>query len=70
MSQCGLVSLVNNLLVVCTLDFDVYIGQLKESFHLRPYQAKSTASRPICKVKLLRASLVLWWGTTWESEVP
>ena len=38
--------------------------------YLRPYQARSTASRSICKVKLLRALSVLWWGTTWESEVP
>ncbi len=48
----------------------VYSCKVNARCHVRPYQGKSTASRSICKVKPLRASLVLWWGTTWESEVP
>lgn len=36
---------------------------------IRPYIAESTGSRPISKVKLLMARLVLWWETTWESLV-
>ena len=37
---------------------------------IRPYYGERTVSRPICEVKLHQASLVLRWGTTWESEVP
>ena len=35
----------------------------------RPYHNDSTASRPLCEVKHCRASLVVWWGTTFESDV-
>lgn len=36
---------------------------------IRPYIAESTGSRPISKVKLLMARLVVWWETTCESLV-
>lgn len=38
-------------------------------FQLRPYIAESTGSRPISKVKLLMAGLVVRWETTCESSV-
>jgi hypothetical protein len=38
-------------------------------FQLRPYIAESTGSRPISKVKLLMAGLVVPWETRCESSV-
>jgi hypothetical protein len=41
----------------------------KQNLRLRPYYPESTASRPICAVKLDQALLVLRWETTWEPGV-
>ena len=46
-----------------------YKKHRRGSFQLRPYTLESTASRPICEVKLVMAQSVLWWGTTREYGV-
>jgi hypothetical protein len=40
---------------------------LTSYFQLRPYLLESTGSRPISKVKLVRAALVLQCESMWES---
>ena len=51
------------------IDIVFYKTRWQLCFRIRPYIVESTGSRPISKVKLLMARLVLWWETTWESLV-
>jgi hypothetical protein len=49
------------------LQYVVYKVQFLLFSQLRPYLLENTGSRPISKVKLGRAALVLQWETMWES---
>ena len=37
---------------------------------IRSYHGESTGSHPNSEVKRPKAWVVLWWGTTWELQVP